>query len=70
MPDEMILLHYGWSHGIHSDDCLDAMIRHNFAFVREVCKVIKHKEHFVDATPKPAGLLGMHTMDIGCVLRS
>ncbi len=47
--DEMLLLHHGWSAGIHADDCLDAMIRHNYAFVREVCKVIKHKEHFVDA---------------------
>jgi len=47
--DEMILLHHGWSHGIHADECLDAMIRHNFAFIREVCKVIKHKEHFIDA---------------------
>ena len=46
---EMVLLHYGWSHGIQKDECLDAMIRHNYAFVREVCKVIKHKEHFVDA---------------------
>jgi len=47
--DEMVLLHYGWSNGIYKDDCFDAMIRHNFAFVREVCKVIKHKEHFTDA---------------------
>jgi len=47
--DEMVLLHRAWSAGIQTDDCLDAMIRHNYAFVREVCKVIKHKEHFVDA---------------------
>ena len=47
--NEMLLLHHGWSNGIEKDECLDAMIRHNFAFVREVCKVIKHKEHFVDA---------------------
>ena len=47
--DEMVLLHRAWSAGIHADDCLDAMIRHNYAFVREVCKVIKHKEHFTDA---------------------
>ena len=47
--DEMILLHYGWANGIHADDCFEAMIRHNFAFIREVCKVIQHKEHFVDA---------------------
>jgi RNA polymerase sigma factor (sigma-70 family) len=47
--DEMVLLHYGWANGIHKDDCFNAMIRHNFAFIREVCKVIKHKEHFVDA---------------------
>ena len=47
--DEMVLLHYGWANAIHKDDCFEAMIRHNFAFVREVCKVIKHKEHFVDA---------------------
>ena len=47
--DEMLLLHHGWSNGVEKDECLDAMIRHNFAFVREVCKVIKHKEHFTDA---------------------
>ena len=47
--DEMVLLHCGWANNIHKDDCFEAMIRHNFAFVREVCKVIKHKEHFVDA---------------------
>jgi len=47
--DEMVLLHYGWANGIHKDDCFVAMIRHNFAFIREVCKVIKHKEHFTDA---------------------
>ena len=49
LPEEMVLLHRGWSSGIYADECLDAMIRHNFAFIREVCKVIKHKEHFVDA---------------------
>ena len=47
--EEMVLLHYGWANGIQKDECLDAMIRHNYAFIREVCKVIKHKEHFVDA---------------------
>jgi len=47
--EEMVLLHYGWANSIYKDDCFEAMIRHNFAFVREVCKVIKHKEHFVDA---------------------
>jgi len=47
--DEMVLLHYGWANGIYKDDCFEVMIRHNFAFVREVCKVIKHKEHFIDA---------------------
>ena len=47
--DEMVLLHQAWSNGIMQDECLDAMIRHNFAFIREVCKVIKHREHFSDA---------------------
>ncbi len=47
--DEMVLLHRAWSAGIMQDECLDAMIHHNLGFVREVCKVIKHKEHFIDA---------------------
>jgi RNA polymerase nonessential primary-like sigma factor len=47
--DEMVLLHRAWSQGIMADECLEAMIWHNFGFVRDVCKVIKHKEHFTDA---------------------
>lgn len=47
--DEMVLLHSGWKHGIMQTECLDAMVRHNMGFIRDVCKVIKHKEHFIDA---------------------
>ena len=46
--DEMVLLHTGWANGILKDECLDAMVRHNLGFIRDVCKVIKHKEHFID----------------------
>ena len=46
--DEMVLLHSGWANDVLKDECLDAMVRHNMGFIRDVCKVIKHKEHFVD----------------------
>ena len=45
----MVLLHSGWMHDIMRDECLDAMVQHNLGFIRDVCKVIKHKEHFIDA---------------------
>lgn len=44
----MATLQYGYRNGILATECMDVMVRHNLGIIRQICKVIKHREEYLD----------------------